>query len=167
MEEKNSNVNSPDNGNNGQYDNQYTDPGNMQFTNPENMQFTNPENMQYTDPENIQFTNPENMQQGYVPYNYAQGPEVPEPKRNNKKLGIIIGSVIGAVAVIAIICAVLLPKLLISDKATGSVRRWQVWEQIWFPEIRHRVFSEASGAARNVCQIQGGIYGRPPQSGAG
>ena len=117
MEEKNSNVNSPDNGNNGQYDNQYTDPGNMQFTNPENMQFTNPENMQYTDPENIQFTNPENMQQGYVPYNYAQGPEVPEPKRNNKKLGIIIGSVIGAVVVIAIICAVLLPKLLISDKA--------------------------------------------------
>lgn len=49
-------------------------------------------------------------------YNYAQGPEVPEPKRNNKKLGIIIGSIIGAVAVIAIICAVLLPKLLVNDK---------------------------------------------------
>lgn len=66
---------------------------------------------------NSQYDSQYTTQEGYVPYSYNQGPEVPEPKRNNRKLGIIIGSVVAAVAVIAIVCAVLVTKLLISDKA--------------------------------------------------
>lgn len=69
---------------------------------------------------NPQYDSQYTTQEGYVPYSYDQGPEVPEPKRNNKKLGIIIGSIVAAVAVIVIVCAVLLPKLLISDKARVS-----------------------------------------------
>lgn len=69
---------------------------------------------------NSQYDGQYTTQEGYVPYSYNQGPEVPEPKRNGRKLGIIIGSIVAAVAVIAIVCAVLLPKLLITDKARVS-----------------------------------------------